>query len=167
MSWLIKLDADLLRQVAIQAFTFLAFFVIVKVFFADKIKEILEKRQELIEKDLTDAKEAKDAAEKSKAEFDQIMKEASDKKADIIKAATEDGKRVKDEIVSDARSEATKILDTARKEIEKERQDAQKGMKDMVVDMSIDAAEKITAKTLDKKDHEKLIEDCISGIEEV
>ena len=41
MEWLIKLDADLLRQVAIQIATFLVFFVIVKVFFADKIKEVL------------------------------------------------------------------------------------------------------------------------------
>ena len=51
-SWLIKIDAGLIRQVIIQGATFLAFFVVVKVFFADKIKAMLEKRQEVIEKDL-------------------------------------------------------------------------------------------------------------------
>ena len=44
-SWLIKIDAGLIRQVIIQGAVFLAFFVVVKVFFADKIKAILEQRK--------------------------------------------------------------------------------------------------------------------------
>ena len=54
-SWLIKIDADLIRQVIIQASVFLVFFVVVKVFFADKIKEILKKRSEAIEQELDEA----------------------------------------------------------------------------------------------------------------
>ena len=48
-SWLIKLDANLIRTIVIQGATFLAFFLIVKVFFADKIKaELLYKMQKKI-----------------------------------------------------------------------------------------------------------------------
>ena len=36
--WLIKLDANLIRTIVIQGATFLAFFVVVKVFFADTRK---------------------------------------------------------------------------------------------------------------------------------
>ena len=63
-SWLIKIDAGLIRQVIIQGAVFLAFFVVVKVFFADKIKAILEQRKEIIEKDLNAATEAKANSEK-------------------------------------------------------------------------------------------------------
>ena len=73
MEWLIKLDADLLRQVVIQIATFLVFFVIVKVFFADKIKAVLDQRKEAIEHDLTEAAKANEKVAKAIAGM-QIVK---------------------------------------------------------------------------------------------
>ena len=79
-SWLIKLDANLIRTIVIQGATFLAFFVVVKVFFADKIKAMLEERKEAIAKDLSAANEAKENAEKvleieTKKQYSQVKYE--------------------------------------------------------------------------------------------
>ena len=98
MEWLIKLDADLLRQVVIQIATFLVFFVIVKVFFADKIKEILAQRQDAIEHDLTEAAKANEDAKKLEAQYTEVMKGAMDEKTDILRSANEDGKKMKERI---------------------------------------------------------------------
>ena len=166
-SWLIKIDASLIRQVIIQGATFLAFFVVVKVFFADKIKAMLEKRQEVIEKDLSTATEAKANAEKLENEYAEIMKGAHDEKAAILHSATEDGEQMKEKIVAEAREQAETIITNARKEIDRERTQAEKELRDSIVDMTIDAAEKISGKSFTKEDHAQLISESISMIKEV
>lgn len=166
-SWLIKLDINLIRQIIIQGATFLAFFVIVKVFFADKIKAILAQRQEAIEKDLNAATEAKESAKKLESEYAEIMKGAHDEKAAIIHSAAEDGEVMKDKIVAEAREQAETIITNARKEIDRERTQAEKELRDSIVDMTIDAAEKISGKSFTKEDHDRLISDSISMIKEV
>ncbi len=166
-SWLIKIDASLIRQVIIQGAFFLSFFVIVKVFFADKIKDILEQRQAAIEKDLSAATEAKENAEKLQNEYAEIMKSAHDEKAEIIHKASEDGEKMKEQIVLEAREQAEIIKANAEKEIDRERTQAEKELRDSIVDMTIDAAEKISGKSFTKEDHERLISDSISMIKEV
>ncbi len=166
-SWLIKIDASLIRQVIIQGAFFLSFFVIVKVFFADKIKAILEQRQAAIEKDLSAATKAKENAEKLQNEYAEIMKSAHDEKAEIIHKASEDGEKIKEQIVSEAREQAEIIKQNAEKEIDRERAQAEKELRDSIVDMTIDAAEKISGKSFTKEDHERLISDSISMIKEV
>lgn len=167
MSWLIKLDADLIRQVVIQIATFLVFFVIVKVFFADKIKAMLEQRKAAIEKDLTDATEAKESAKQLEVQYTELMKEAQDKRAEILHGAAEEGTKAKEQIVSEAHEQAETIITNARKEIDREREQAEKELRDSIVDMTIDAAEKISGKSFTKEDHAKLISDSISMIKEV
>ena len=166
-SWLIKIDADLIRQVIIQASVFLVFFVVVKVFFADKIKEILKKRSEAIEQELDEAAKTNQDAKELEARYSEMMKGANDKKAAIIHAATEDGARMKDQIVKEAREQADTIITNARKEIDRERIQAEKELRDSIVDMTIDAAEKISGKSFTKEDHARLISDSISMIKEV
>ncbi len=167
MSWLIKLDADLIRQVVIQAAVFLVFFVVVKVFFADKIKEVLAKRQDAIEQELNEAAKTNEDARELEAEYSEMMKGAQDEKAAIIHAATEDGTRMKDQIVQEAREQAETIITNARKEIDRERTQAEKELRDSIVDMTIDAAEKISGKSFTKEDHAQLISESISMIKEV
>ncbi len=166
-SWLIKIDAGLIRQVIIQGGVFLAFFVVVKVFFADKIKAILEQRKEIIEKDLSAATEAKANAEKLENEYAEIMKGAHDEKAAILHFAAEDGEQMKEKIVAEAREQAETIITNARKEIDRERTQAEKELRDSIVDMTIDAAEKISGKSFTKEDHAQLISESISMIKEV
>ena len=167
MEWLIKLDADLLRQVVIQIATLLVFFVIVKVFFADKIKAVLDQRKEAIEHDLTEAAKANEDAKKLEAQYAEVMKGAMDEKTDILRSANEDGKKMKEQIVTEAREQAETIIENARKEIDRERTQAEKELRDSIVDMTIDAAEKISGKTFTEEDHARLINESISMIKEV
>lgn len=166
-SWLIKLDADLIRQVVIQASVFLIFFVVVKVFFADKIKEVLNKRREAVEQELSDAAKTNESARQLEAQYVEIMKGAQDEKAAIIHSATEDGARMKEQIVQEAREQADTIITNARREIDRERIQAEKELRDSIVDTTIEAAEKISGKSFTKEDHAQLISDSISMIKEV
>lgn len=164
MSWLIKLDADLLRQVVIQGATFLAFFIIVKVFFADKVREILDKRKAEATKDLDDAKAAKEESEKILSDYKASMSDISDEKARILKEASDEGKKTREEIISSANAEAAKLLDNAKKSIEKQQSDAEREMRDKSVDLAIEMAEKVTGKAMDSETSAKLIDDFIDSV---
>ena len=165
--WLIKLDANLIRTIVIQGATFLAFFMIVKVLFADKIKAMLEERKEAIAKDLSAATEAKENAEKLENAYAEMIKGAHDEKAEILHNAAQDGEIMKEKIVAEAREQAETIITNARKEIDRERTQAEKELRDSIVDMTIDAAEKISGKSFTKEDHAQLISESISMIKEV
>lgn len=166
MSWLVKLDADLIRQVIIQAATFLVFFVVVKVFFADKIKEILDKRRQAIEKELDEAEASNQHAKALEEEYAVHMRGALDEKAAILKNASEDGVRTKAQIIADAHLEATVLLDNARKEISREKSQAEKELQEGIVDLAISAAETVSGQTLTDEDQRKLIEESIRMIRE-
>ena len=63
--------------------------------------------------------------------------------------------------------QAETIITNARKEIDRERTQAEKELRDSIVDMTIDAAEKISGKSFTKEDHAQLISESISMIKEV
>jgi F-type H+-transporting ATPase subunit b len=95
------------------------------------------------------------------------MKGAHDEKAAILHSAAEDGEQMKEKIVAEAREQAETIITNARKEIDRERTQAEKELRDSIVDMTIDAAEKISGKSFTKEDHAQLISESISMIKEV
>lgn len=164
MSWLIKLDADLIRQVIIQGATFLAFFIIVKVFFADKVKDILEQRKNAACKDLDDAKAAKDESEKLLESYKEQMTEIGNEKARILKEANEEGKKARETIVSKANEEAGKLLENAKNNIERQKKDAEREIREKSVDLAVDMAEKVTNEALDREASKKLIDDFINSL---
>ena len=166
MSWLVKLDADLIRQVIIQAATFLAFFMVVKVFFADKIRKMLSDRQEAVEKEITEAEASNTRAKALEEEYEACMKGALDEKAAILKNASEDGVRTKAQIIADAHLEASVLLGDARKEISREQVQAERALKDQVVDLAISAAQSVSGQTLTDEDQRRLIEESIRLIRE-
>ena len=97
----------------------------------------------------------------------EVMKGALDEKTAILHSANEDGKKMKEQIVTEAREQAETIIENARKEIDRERTQAEKELRDSIVDMTIDAAEKISGKTFTEEDHARLINESISMIKEV
>ncbi len=166
-SWLIRIDAELLKQALIQLITFLLYFVVIKKFFYDKINGIIQQRKEMVAASLNDAKAADDKAEQLEKEYEQRVGEIENERVEIIKKAAEDAQQVKERIVSEAREQANAIIESASKEVEAQKAKAQEEFKDAIVEMTMDAAEKVVGKSLSKEDHLSLINESISMFKEV
>ena len=82
----------------------------------------------------------------------------------IIKDATELANARGEKIVAKAQAEADDIIKTAKSNAELEKQKAKGEIKEQIVDVSTELAEKILGREINEQDHHKLIDDVISGI---
>ncbi len=165
--WLIRIDAELVKQAAIQLVTFLVYFVIVKKFFYDKINGIITKRKEMVSASLNDAKAADEKAEQLEAQYKERIEQVENERVEIIRKAALDADSVKERIVNDAKKQADQMIANAKNEIKTQQERAKEDFKDSIIDMTIDAAEKVVGKSLNKQDHLDLINESISMFKEV
>jgi F-type H+-transporting ATPase subunit b len=114
---------------------------------AAKIKESLEKAEQI-------KQESVRAEESVKAQVEAGRKEGQA----IIAQATQNGERVKEEAKAEARKEAEAVILKAQAQIESDREDAFNKLRREFADLAVLAAEKVIEQSLDKKAHEKLIE---------
>ena len=161
------MDGELVKQALIQASTFLVFFMVIKKFFYDKINNILVERKEKVETDFENARLANEKALELEAEYSEKVSQIESERIDVLKKAAADAEIIKSGIVKEAREQASGIIVKAQDEITAERKKAEESLKDSIADLSIEAAQKVIGKTLNKQDHLKLIEESISMFKEV
>ena len=111
---------------------------------------------------LSAAQKAKEEMANLKADNEKILNEAKLQRESLLKEARE----IKSKIIADAESEATekanKLIESAKTAIENEKSAAMKELKNTVVDLSLDIAEKLLSKELaDKSKQVENIQDIL------
>ena len=124
----------------------------------------LDKRAEDIKNALSAADRAKEDAEKASQEYEKLVQKAHAEAQQIIADSKVAGERVKNEVESAAKEKAEEMIGKAKTQIEAESQRAIQEIKSTVVDLSIEAAEKIIEKNLDSEDNRKLINQTLDSI---
>jgi len=160
---LVSIDVRVLVATVIN---FIIFFLILKHFFYEKVKEIIAKRQKDVSSEIVNATEKNAAAGKLKLEYEGLIAEINGKEREIIREANAEGQSQRHEILEKAHGEAKNIIDKAMAEIQLEKRKAMNEVKTNIVDLSLFAAEKIIHKSLDPKQHEAMILDFIDKVGE-
>ena len=119
-------------------------------------------REKSIKDALSAADKAKEEMANLKADNEKILNEAKLQRESLLKEARE----IKSKIIADAESEATekanKLIESAKTAIENEKSAAMKELKNTVVDLSLDIAEKLLSKELaDKSKQVENIQDIL------
>ena len=128
------------------------------------LMSVLDKRAEDIKNALSAADRAKEDAEKASQDYEKLVQKAHIEGQQIISDSKAAGEKVKNDIESVARENAEKMIGKAKTQIEAESQKALQEIKSSVVDLSIEAAEKIIEKNLDSEDNRKLVEKTLDSI---
>ncbi len=142
----------------------LILFFAMKKFLFKPVKNIMDKRQEEIEKSISDAELAKEEAANLKEEYEKRLSSAKIEADQVIKTAVKNAQLKEEEIIKDANKKASDILQRADKEIENRKNAAFSDIKDEVSEIAISIATKIIKKDINEKDHEKLINEFIDEI---
>ncbi|AFA47028.1 F0F1 ATP synthase subunit B [Acetobacterium woodii] len=158
---LVGIDLKLLLATIVN---FIIFFLLLKHFFYEKVKDILAKRQDDVTAEIVGATEKNTAAAKLKQEYEGLLSDIRAKEREIIRNATVEGQSERQEIIDKAHSDAKLIIEKAMAEIEVEKRKAMNEVKSNIVDLSLYAAEKIIDETLDQKKHEAMILDFIDKV---
>ena len=119
-------------------------------------------REKSIKDALSAAEKAKEEMANLKSDNEKILNEAKLQREALLK----DARDIKSKIISDAQNEATekanKLIEAAKTAIDNEKSAAMKELKNTVVDLSLNIAEKLLSKELDNKDKQiKNIKDII------
>ena len=103
----------------------------------------LDKRAEEIKNALSVAGRAKEDAEKASQDYEKLVQKAHSEAQQIIADSKVAGERVKNDVESAAKEKAEEMIGKAKAQIEAESQKAIQEIKSSIVELSIEAAEKI------------------------
>ena len=138
--------------------------LIVKIFFLDKIKAILDQRREAADKEISDAEAAKAEAMTIKATYEQNMAEAKAKADDILMNAQRSASLRSEEIISQAQQQAAQIKSKASADIEMEKKKAINDAKNEISGLALAIAGKVVERELDSADQTGLIDRFIDEL---
>ena len=140
--------------------------LIVKIFFLDKIKAILDQRREAADRDISDAQAAHAEAEAIKATYEQNMKDAKAKADDILMNAQRTANSRSEEIISQAQATAAQIKSKATSDIEMEKKKAINDAKNEISGLAMAIAGKVVERELNAADQSALIDNFINELGE-
>ena len=138
--------------------------LIVKIFFLDKIKAILDQRREAADKQITEAETAKSEALAIKKTYEQNMLEAKAKADDLLLTAQRTANSRSEEIISQAQQQAAQIKSKAAADIELEKKKAINEAKNEISDLAMAIAGKVVARELNANDQADMIDRFINEL---
>lgn len=140
---------------------FAILFLLLKKFLFKPVTELMEKRTNAIEEDISNARTKLQEAEKTKSEYETILSAAYSKREDIFQAARESATKESEEIIHQARKEAEGILNKAQEAIELEKQKALKEIRNEITSLAFAAASKILQKNVDTEANKKIVQNFL------
>ena len=142
--------------------------LIVKIFFLDKIKAVLDKRRETADKQIADAEAAKSEAAAIKQTYEEIlrghMRQAKTKADDMILSAQKTAAQRSEEIISQAQKQAAQIKTKAASDIEMEKKKAINEAKNEISELAMAIAGKVVARELNDADQDGMIDRFIEEL---
>lgn len=124
----------------------------------------LKQREDFIHDSLAKAKADRDAAEARLAEYEKRLATARAEASAIVEEGRRDADALRLKIEQDARTEAEKMIERARREIGIAKETAIKELYVQSARLATDVAGRIVARELRPEDHERLIRDSLAEL---
>jgi F-type H+-transporting ATPase subunit b len=128
------------------------------------ITKALKKREDSIRDSLEEAQKTRESAETLLNDYKNQLAQAREEAHKILSEGKMMGENIKKEIIQKAHEESNQIVKRAQEEIEFQKEKALMELKERIADLTITAASKVIEKSLDKKDHEQILNEYISKV---
>lgn len=148
----------------VQISSTLILFVIIRIFAWAPAKEFLNKRQEIITQELSQADKVKEEAMALKQTFEVQISGAKEEARKIVENSKQQAKIAHDQILADAREEASQKIAKASTAIEQERKVTYAQMKEDIINITVSSTEKLIKKEIDEKVHDELFNDFVAKV---
>lgn len=140
--------------------------LVVKIFFLDKIKAILDKRREAADAQITDAENAKAEAMAIKQTYEANMAKAKADADELLSSAQRTAAARSEEIIRQAQQTAAQIKSKASSDIEQEKKKAISEAKNEISGLAMAIAGKVVGRELAEGDQTALIDRFIDELGE-
>ena len=142
------------RIILATVINFIIFFLILKKFFYEKVKDIMEKRQTEITAEISEAEKRNQLAKELKADYELQIAEIREKERVVLREANLEAQKQHQEIIARGKQEAKVLIDKAMIEIDLEKNKALNEVKSNIVELSLFATEKVIKQSIDKNFHQ-------------
>ena len=146
---------------------FLVLVAILNKFLYKPLLGMLETRKQEIRNKYDEAEAARSEAVKMKEEYTREMQNARREAQEIITKATKLAEDSKSQILSEARDESAKMIKKAQEEIHLEKEKAKAELRNEVASLAVLAAGKILDRTIQQEDHEKMVREFVNEVGDV
>jgi F-type H+-transporting ATPase subunit b len=157
-----KIDAQVLLYTVI---VFLLLLAVLWRFAWGPLLKALEEREGRIAKKIGDAQDLHRAAEERLREYERRIAAAKDEAAAIIAGGKQDLEKVREEILAAAGAEAGKALERAKREILLTKEAAVHDLREQMVFLAAELAERVIRREVKPEDHRRLVEQAMAEIE--
>ena len=137
---------------------------IVKTFFLDKVKALLDARREAADKEIEAARTARADAEAMKASYEKDMAEAREQANALVTNAQKTATARSEELIGEARAQAAQIKQKAEADIAQEKKKAVNDLKNEIGGIAMAIASKVVEREISEKDHQALIDEFIENV---
>lgn len=137
---------------------------ILRYFFWDKLKGIIEERQKYVDEKLIKADEDSEKARIYLLKNEKILQSAREEGKKITEGQKQKGDKVYQEIIDNAKVEANSLKERASLEIEREKEKAEYEIKKQAVNLAVELSIKALEQKIDEDTHRKLIGDFIAKV---
>ena len=161
MERLFGLDAQLLFEVVLSMIAVFTLFLALSYILFNPVRDMLKKRQEMVQETKDTANKEKEDALALKAEYEEKLKNAETEAEEILNTARKRALKNERAILDQAKEEAAGIIANANVQIELEKKKAMDDLKQEVVAIATMMAGKVVAASIDEKLSNQLIEDTL------
>ena len=125
------------------------------------LMDALDARSKQIEESLSKAEKVTAEAEQQAEKNEAILQKARKEAQKIVTKAREAGDKLKHKLETDGKDQYDNMLGKAKDQINAEKQKAMNDIKSTVIDIAIQASEKVIKRNLNKEDNKKMIEQTV------
>jgi F-type H+-transporting ATPase subunit b len=131
------------------------------------VKGMLSNRSEGIAKALSEAEQAKTAAERKFAEYNDKLAKANQEIEEIQNAIRQEGLAEKERIIADAQVAAAKIVEQAQKTAEQEVLKARLELRQEAARLAVQLAEQSLKEKIESSDQSRLVDEYLTKVVEL
>jgi len=148
----------------IQIIAFLILYLLLSKYAFKPLFGIMEARKQHIQEQLDNAAKSRDEAAKLLNEQTAALQATKQEAYGILEQARVSSEKTAEEIVRQAKAEATRLKDEAVSEIDSEKNKAIASLRTEVAGLSVSIASKIIEKNVDAKEQEQLVEKTLKDL---
>ncbi|HCY1795911.1 TPA: F0F1 ATP synthase subunit B [Staphylococcus aureus] len=144
--------------VIVQVLTFIVLLALLKKFAWGPLKDVMDKRERDINRDIDDAEQAKLNAQKLEEENKQKLKETQEEVQKILEDAKVQARQQQEQIIHEANVRANGMIETTQSEINSQKERAIADINNQVSELSVLIASKVLRKEISEQDQKALVD---------
>jgi len=148
-----------------QIVNFVILFGLLYLFAYKPILRMLDERSNKVKESMDQAESVKEQSERAEDEVKKRLEEAGKEGQGVIARAVKAGEDARQKVQQEAKKDAEALIEKARLEIQRERDEAIDDLHKEFSDLTIEAAGKVIEQSLDKKAHQDIIDKVLEESE--